>query len=203
VGTIKKRPAPNGPIGWAIIGGERIPVIPDPLWYRQWTEQIDGGKEVLSQSIITDSIASGATTDVVVETLASFSLTADSHIPDGEIYRDNVIEVSYTATRDCSIGLHFSCAYSIDGAAASNTHCYLMGGVYIVGDFASGVDAAQATHVLSAPDYDAVGQLSCTASFSMAAGETKTFAFLAKRVVFNSETTTLSNISLRLEAIKV
>jgi hypothetical protein len=203
MGTIAGSPRPNGPIGYGYINGQRIEIFPTDIWWRHWTEQFDGTRFIAPGSITSVTIQQGSATDILSASLALFDNIAASHVPDGEIYRNEAIGIEYTADRNCTVLVSFNSLYEAESAADCNVS--IIGGLYVEGDFAGGGDSIQTFDRLRSPDYEIKGSFSASASFTMAAGETKRFVFLPKFIETLSSVTRLEmkNLYLRVEAVKV
>lgn len=201
MGTITSSPRPNGPIGYVTVGGQRLPVEADPVWWRYWTEQMDATRVLLPSTITTTVIEQGAATDVISANVPLFILDADSFTPDSEAVRDNVVSITYTTTAPCQVVVTVSALYEVTGA--SDVKVIITGGINISGQWSGFNDTIQESSILSAPDYNEKGYISTSQTFSVAAGVTNTYAFLAKVFRPGSEQVELTNVYMRVEAIKV
>jgi hypothetical protein len=205
MGTIVNSPRPNGPIGYVTIGGQRLPVEADPVWWRYWTEQQDATRILLPGTIDTSSINIGAATDVIENSVPSFLLTADAFTPDSQAARDAVISVTYNAPLACNVIVTLNALYASIGTIPGRV--YIIGGIHINGQFSALNDTVSATStlVLDPPSGDIIdqGSISTSRTFTVSANSNNTFVFLCKIIRPGAEIISLSNIFLRLEAIKV
>lgn len=199
--TIANSPRPNGPIGYVTINGQRLPVEADPVWWRYWTEQMDAARVLLPSTITTTVIEQGAATDVISANVPSFDLEADSFTPDGEAVRDNVVSITYTTTATSKVVVTVSALYEVTGASAVKV--IITGGINISGQWSGFNDTIQESSILSAPDYNEKGYISTSQTFTVAAGVTNTYAFLGKVLRPGTEQVELTNVYMRVEAIKV
>jgi hypothetical protein len=201
MGTISSSPRPNGPIGYVRINGQSLPVEAAPVWWRYWTEQMDASRVLLPSTVTTTVIEQGAATDVISANVPAFTLNADSFTPDSEAMRDNVVSITYAADAACKVVVSVSALYEVSGASAVKV--IITGGINISGQWSGFNDTIQESSILSAPDYNEKGYISTSQTFTVSAGETNTYAFLAKVFRPGSEVVELSNVYMRAEAIKV
>jgi len=200
MGTIVNSPRPNGPIGYVTIGGQRLPVEADPVWWRYWTEQQDAARFLLPGTIGTTNIAPGGATDVLDNEVASFVLTADAFTPDSQAVRDLVIGIPYRAPVACKVIATLTALWEVTGAAPAVVD--IIGGIHISGAFSGLNDTFAVRANLTAPAYADRGSISTSRTFTVSTGVTNTFVLLVKMIRPGTEAVTLSNIFLRLEAIK-
>lgn len=163
---------------------------------------MDAGRVLLPSTVTTTVIEQGAATDVISANVPAFTLTKESHIPDNQSWRDQVIGIDYTAAADCNVIVTVSSTYIVNGTVSAKA--YINGAVAVVSagaGFDGGGISVQCE--ISGPDYEAKGYFTATHSYAMSAGQTKRFGYFMNYTVFNSETVDLANVYMRLEAVKV
>jgi hypothetical protein len=199
--TIVSAPRPTGPIGYVTIDGKRYPVDVDPVWWRYLTEQMDASRVLLDSTVPTAKLAPNAATDVVTAAVSSVVVTAESHTPDGEVWRDAVISADYTSSVGCAVIVTVTALYSVAYGAAAKVS--LTGGINKSGAWSGANDSVQELVELSATDGERKGYISTSRAFTVQAGEVNTFAFMCKVLTtVGAPVFTLSNVYMRIEAIK-
>lgn len=148
--------------------------------------------------IDTGHLAPGAATYVAFEEASAVSVTEPDHVPDGEAWRDNVVEISYTPTIDCTAVLTYQGAGTYSTGATGDA-VQMAHGVYIAGAF-DGFAGSYFWGGYIGASASTPCVLTGTRAFDLTASTAYTFRVLAN-VFDTSDSATIDDIHLRLEAI--
>lgn len=143
--------------------------------------------------------------DGMITTVAGVAL-AGKHTPDAENFRTNVAFLTYTPTQNVSATVTISGAGTVLTSSGWSTSLGpdILGGIYISGTFPPGTPATDCMHPIipvgpSETGYFTVGG---SRTFTLAAGTTYVFKFLACFAGMAGDSVTIDNCEMRLDVLK-